>query len=458
MTFTSTQPILPIVLQHVEESLMLRHQRHVVLRRPDVRLPALVRFDERLAAHLDGIAVAGVAGQQLVQALLDEEGPAALFVATVGALQARDAALLPRLVDMAEKSPQAERALLSALGWVSAQDLQGTVRALLGSKVAAHRAWGLSACAMHGVDPGPVLLQAEQDASVVVRAHAWCAAARVGRVDLADAARRVLSEPHAHTVQHDEHATVLIDRAASHGPARDRVAAACALALWGQAGHPLVQACLLQAVGEPTNGEAALPSEAAHRLLMMSAPLDWGREQIRALGERADGQPALKRRMMRMAAWLGDVQIVPWLIHHLADEQWARLAGESLTLITGLDCGAAECVRDVPGQPVATATEEAQDADVAMDEDDNLPWPDQAKVQAWWRSQGGRFATGQRHFCGAPVSRHHALTVLRQGGQGQRAMAALHLCLLQPEAGLFSVFAPAWRQLRALSQREARAA
>lgn len=107
-----------------------------------------------------------------------------------------------------DQLPEAEQGFLSALGWVSSQDLQGTVRALLGSKEAIHRAWALAACAMHRVDPGPVLTQAVRDADPVVRARAWRVAEQLGRRDLADAARLAISRQAAPV--HDEHATVVV--------------------------------------------------------------------------------------------------------------------------------------------------------------------------------------------------------------------------------------------------------
>ena len=53
------QPIPTVVRQHVEETAILRNTRSVLVRAPHVKLHHLRRLDDRLAAHLDGIAVAG---------------------------------------------------------------------------------------------------------------------------------------------------------------------------------------------------------------------------------------------------------------------------------------------------------------------------------------------------------------------------------------------------------------
>lgn len=441
-------PVMVVVQQHAEEVAALRHVRSVLVRAPHVALHRLARLDERLAAHLDGLHVAGEPGLACLRQALSMPTVGAVFALAVVALQSRDAVTLSQLVALAASLPEARRGLLSAMGWVSAEDLQGTVRALLGSKVATHRAWALLACAMHKVDPGPYLTQAVQDADEAVRAQAWLVAGRMGRMDLAEAARQAVL-PRA-AAQHDEQATLLLAPAADSPSGSiwtSRRAAAWALTLWGEGQNELVRAAL--AAAGPDRG---LPPQDAHRLAVMAAPLGWAREQVRAMSAQAERNPIMKRRMMRMVAWVGDPQVVPWLLHHMVDDKWARLAGECFTLITGLDL-VVEGLERPSGEPVPPTgpTDNPDDADVAMDEDDNLPWPDQVRVQAWWQAHGGRYAQGHRHFMGSQPDTAHVLGVLRQGGQRQRIMAAEYLCLLQPGQGLFPVAAPAWRQSRWLA-------
>jgi len=96
--------------------------------------------------------------------------------------------------------------------------------------------------------------------------------------------------------------------------------------------------------------------------------------------------------------------------------------------------------------------DDPDDDDVAMDEDDSLPWPDVPKITAWWAANSLRFQSGVRYFMGEPVSREHCLSVLKGGCQRQRIAAAQYLCLLQPGTPLFNTSAPAWRQQRWLAK------
>lgn len=441
---------IPIVIQqHVDDAVSLRQVRAVLTRAPHVQQHRLLRLDERLAAHLDGIAIAGRDGLALLEAALDSPSAGVVFALSVCALQSRDAPLLQRLVMLAATLPEAERGLLSALGWVSSEDLQGTVRALLGSKVPVHRAWALAACAMHRVDPGPVLTQAVQDADAGVRARAWRVAGQLGRRDLADAARLAVSKQAMPL--HDEHATVVLGAGGLQADEQaDKRAAAWALTLWGIGQNDLVRQALIAV--QPGQ---AWPALDVHRLATMAAPMDWGRDQVRALAAKAEASAPAKRRMMRMSGWVGDVQVVPWLVHHMADDQWARLAGEAFSLITGADLAALSLERKPPEGVAPGPNDDPEDHDVAMDEDDGLPWPDQTKVMAWWQAQAARFAVGQRYFAGEPPSTGHAIEVLKTAGQRQRIMAAEYLCLLRPGSKLFPVAAPAWRQSRWLAEEEA---
>ena len=162
--------------------------------------------------------------------------------------------------------------------------------------------------------------------------------------------------------------------------------------------------------------------------------------------------PANKRLLIQGAGIAGDAQYLPWLIGQMADDAFARLAGESFSMITGLDLAYLDLDRKPPGDFEAGPTENPEDENVEMDPDDSLPWPDQAKIQQWWAVNGRRFQPGVPYFMGAPVTREHCIQVLKEGYQRQRIAAAEYLCLLTPGTPLFNTRAPAWRQQRWLAK------
>jgi uncharacterized protein (TIGR02270 family) len=157
------------------------------------------------------------------------------------------------------------------------------------------------------------------------------------------------------------------------------------------------------------------------------------------------------RTVIRAAGWSGDTQVVPWLFKQIEDDRLARVAGESFSFITGADLAWLDLERKPPQRPVAGPSDDPLDDDVALDEDESLPWPDLARLQAWWQAHGREFPAGRRHFAGAAPGTPHCLQVLKENTQRQRAAAALLLSLSTPGTPVFNCAAPARRQQRLLA-------
>jgi len=414
-------PIPVVVQQHVEEAAHLRNVRSTLAHAPHVRLRHLERLDERIAAHLDGIAVAGEYGAALSRRALDPPGTGSVFTATVLAIESRDPARLQHVLALSADAAQSRRGLLSAFGWVSGASLRGITKTLLDANEPWWREVGLAACAMHRVDPGAALLQRaidlENHPALTSRAlHAATALGLVGFRDACVDRVRTSAEPIA-------------------------FAAACAATLLGD------RTAAVDVLRSRTSAPGA-ERDAALALWLKLAPHDEVRELLKAL----HGKPGAISTLIRAIGVVGDSSYIPWLIARMDDLALTRLAGESFSLITGLDLSYLDLDRKPPENARSGPNDDPDDDDVAMDEDDGLPWPDQDKATDWWKANGSRFAPGTRYFMGHPPTTAHCLSVLQTGFQRQRRHAAEHLCLLQPGTPLFNTAAPAWRQQRLLAQ------
>lgn len=407
---------IPIVVhQYAEESAALRRVHSQLVRAPHVKLQQLARLHERLRAHLDGLAVAGEYGWACCQAALESPGVGEVFVATVRALQRNSAPDLERLLALAQALPESRAGVSSAFGWVSAASLQGTARALLSAPEPFRRGIGIVACAMHRAQPGAALADAMHDADPPLRAAAFGVAGALGRVDLLPLCRDACTD----------------DAAAS------RFAAAAAALLLGDRGvAPESLRAIVSAPG-PWRVRAA-------GLLLRVLALPQAHGVLKALAQEA----GLGRLVIQGVGAAGDPLYVPWLIQQMEDPSLARLAGESFSLITGLDLAHLDLERKPPENAEFGPNDDPNDDNVAMDEDDGLPWPDPEKIGAWWQANGHRFAAGTRYFMGEAPSPAHCLTVLKNGFQRQRMAAAAYLCLMKPGTPLFNTAAPAWRQQR----------
>ena len=419
MLTAARAPIGVVVQQHAEDTATLRATRSFLVGAPHVKLHQLRRLDERIAAHLDGLAVAGDYGRRLAEAALANPGHGEAFAATVLAIEGRNAPALAKLLALAESLASVRRGLMSAFGWVSAHSLRGITKGLLDSPGPFARMVGVAACAMHRVDPGPVLTDAVLDADAALRARALRVAGEIGRLDLLPACRNALADEESEVRFHAARAALLLGC---------REAAPAALQTLALSPGPFRQAAI-------------------ELLLKVVAPAQW-RALLKALSQ----ETTQLRLLVRSIGAAGDPHYVPWLLERMVDLKLTRLAGESFSRITGLDLAALDLERKPPEGLELGPNDDPNDANVALDEDDSLPWPDPGKVAAWWNANGASFAAGSRYFMGEAPNTAHCRAVLRRGFQRQRIAAAEYCLLNRPGTALFGVAAPAWRQERELAQ------
>lgn len=406
------------IQQHAEECAFLWLLRARAVDAPHYNLEHLLRLDERVEAHVDGLRVAGDAGWELLVEQLAYEEAGEVFAAAVIALERHDGARIERVLEVAERVPETVPGFVSALGWVEKPKLQGTAKAFIRASSPFLRRLGVAACAVHRVDPQGALDQAMAASDPALRGRALKAAGELGRADLVEAVR-------AHAGDED---------------AGCRFWAAWSAVLLGD--RRQAPRALLAAASDPGSPMQARALRLVPRLLVADAARAW-------FGQMAE-DPARLRPLIEAVGVHGDPHYVPWLIRQMGTPAAARVAGEAFSMITGVDLAYEDLEGEWPEGFSAGPTEDPEDEDVAMDPDEDLPWPAPALVERWWGENAARFPAGQRFLCGQPVTEAHCLEVLRSGYQRQRIGAALELTLMRPDRPLFEWRAPAFRQRAAL--------
>jgi uncharacterized protein (TIGR02270 family) len=415
----SARPIPWVLEQHAQDAAVLFNSCTMLRRAPHVRLRHLSRFENRLAAHLDGLAVGREAGLEACDRALELPGQGAVFGSAVLAIEDQRLERLERLTTLVMAVPAARRGLYGAFGWVEPTHLSGIVAAMLTSPDSFRRLLAVAACGMHRVDPGLTTARRLEDPEPMVRARAWRAAGELGMQDL---------RPVAATA------------AAAEDDPDCQCWAAWSAILLGAKGRALD---LLKQVAM-TPGRFR---RHALQLTLQAMSVADAHALLRPLAQDVTNT----RLLIRGAGLVGDPAYVPWLIDFMADDGRARLAGESFSLVTGLDLAWLDLERKPPENFESGPNDDPNDPNVEMDEDDGLPWPDPAKIQSWWDANSHRFQPGVRYFMGEPLNPANCLRVLKEGFQRQRILAAHYLCLLNPGTVLFNASAPAWRQQRLLS-------
>ncbi|WP_339487736.1 TIGR02270 family protein [Pseudomonas rhizophila] len=404
--------------QHAEEASFLAVLRDYALRAPHYDIDHLDKLDNRLDAHLDGLRIAAPGG---LETLLTQLGPHAIgemFVCVVLAFEAANAKVLSRLSEHLRSALETERGYLMALGWLDWERVSPWIERMLASPEPLFRRLGLAACGMHRHDPGPALLAVLSDADPSVLARAARTAGELRRRDLLPAIR-------THR-QHEDAAT--------------RFWTNWATAQMGDA----------QAL-EPLRQFAEQPGQFQYRALCVL--LAWQeREPSIAWIRQLVQDPRDRRIGIQALGLLGDPVCVPWLIQQMSDLPYARVAGEAFSLITGADLALLDLeLRDLPDFD-AGPNDDPQDTNVAMDPDENLPWPDPQLITAWWQAHGGDFQAGVGYVLGQMQSEASFRQALAHGQQRQRIAAACGIARFRPNEVLFPTSAPAWRQQQLLGR------
>ena len=355
--------VLVVVQQHADEAAHLRATRSVLVRAPHVRMLNLQRLDERLAAHLDGLSESGRLSRELCAVALASPGVGEVFAATSTALEDKDNAVLQRLLTLAASLPPAQAGLTSAFGWMARERLQGIVVSLLGSQDPFSRGVGVATCAMHRVDPGLASGRRILDSSPMVRARALRSAGDIGCEDAVPA----------------------LTAAVGDDDAECRFWATWSCVLLGNRGTALDALTGAGSVDGPYRLKA-------FRLALQAMKGGAAHDVLRRLAQ----DPARMRWVIQGSGIVGDPVYVPWLIGHMDQPETARLAGEAFTLTAGADLSALNLETTQPEEFESGPNENPDDANIEMDPDDGLPWPDREKVAKWWVANATRFQNGQR--------------------------------------------------------------
>jgi uncharacterized protein (TIGR02270 family) len=411
-------PILAQVVEtHAVEAGFLWTKRNRAIRSPHYRLHQLAALDDRLDAHLDALRIASDFSWDLCRAGLEEGGAGEVFAAAVLAFESGADDRINLILEKGPTAPPCIRAVVSALGWVPYDRVKGIIGRLAEAGPVPLRYVGIAAAAAHRRPPAFPLDRA-LCGEPWLDARTFRAIGELGTKDARTAIPQGLKSA-------DE---------ACH--------------FWAAWSGVLVfnePAALdeLLAFAEGDGPFAEMAARTAARRLTSKAAGRWV--------ERLAAESHRLRTAVIAAGAAGDPGAVPWLMEQMKATPLARIAGEAFSMITGADLAAEHLDRPPPDGVEIGPTDNPEDENVAMEEDDHLPWPHPDTVLAWWQANQKRFTPGTRYLLGRPITPDSLQHALLTGYQRQRAAAALELALLQPGRPLFEVRAPGFRQQQLLA-------
>ena len=403
--------VIPQILeQHGEEAAFLWFLRSAAVDAPHYNLGELLQLDGRVEAHLDGWRVGGDAAWALAEASLGAEEPGEVFAAAVLALESGSSDRIERVYDAATSQPELalECGLVSAAGWVEERFAEPFIREGIRDTRPERRSVALRAA---GVRRLPIFEAAEPGDW---RGHPRTEAAMIrglGEVGRADSIAHCL------------------EGTRSEDPD---------VRFWGAWSAALLGSRdgleILREVAEAGGRHAGRALQLAGRAM--------GLEDARAWHRALASRPETLRASVQLAGAMGDPGLIPFLLETMAVEAVARVSGESFSMITGIDLVSEGFAEDAPDGFEAGPSDAADDEEVAMDEDGDLPWPSEKRLAGWWSDRARTFDAGQRYLCGELT--HSAdlrgeLGALDKATQRQRAAMAIELALRTPNEALFEV-------------------
>ncbi len=395
-----------------EDLVALWRIRDRLVNAPHMRVAALVMTDERVEAHLDAVRTGLRSVRSRAVLTAREKELHSIFVSAVVALAEADPeqrwakirALAGEQEDAVSTWPEV-REVVAAIVWSEHGVLRRLMQNLAIEKDSCLRAIGIAAIGARRLDPGEALSGIAELRQVLPRFRAYRTIGQLGRADLMAQLRPGLTDPDPEC----------------------RFWSAWAAARMG-ATEPLETLADIAWNNLPR-------ADRALDLLLRRLDLPQANAWLREFAKLPDRQRAL----IRATGVIGDPLYIPWLIEHMATPATARLAGESFSMITGLDLAYRDLDRRPPADFQSGPNDDPADENVSLDEDENLPWPDPERIGQWWTANRSRFSAGTAYFLGTPKVSADWLEALSDAFQRQRHAAALELAIRQPDKAMFEV-------------------
>ena len=368
-------------------------------------------LEGRIEANLEGLSAIGELGWQVCADQLVYEEPGEIFTAAVIALRSRNAVRIKMVCELALKTPEMTKGIISALGWVEAEIATFWMQRFLSVTDPKYRMLGLAACSVRREDPGKYFLQILQDPDLVkypaMHARALRLIGELNRSDLIPALNAAMD---------------------ADDPLVKFWANWSSALLGNRASVINLKPFLLE------NDELSFK---AIQLIFSLLPVNEGRKWI---GELAT-KPELKRLVITGIGILGDPHAIPWLIQQMKNDQLARIAAWAFSQITGIDLESSNLVIEQADDFETGPTDDIDDENTEMDADEELPWPNVQKISQLWQVHHQLLQPGQRYFQGQEVTKQVLANIFVNANQQQKDLAALQRAALDKHTVLVNTHA-----------------
>jgi hypothetical protein len=372
----------------------------------------LAKLDNRVEAHIDGLRIAGNEGWTLCREALAWEEAGELFTASLLAFESGDVDRIQEVLDAGEKSYELSRGIVSAIGWLPYEEALMHIQKFLDSGSPYLRRIGIASSAVHRKDIGKYIADAISSDDPLFKARALKAASELGRKDLLPFISTLMNDK-------DDHCRFWASWSAAILGNADAVSVLKTFVELSHTPHPNPLPQGERGIQDDPVSVTIMARERAEeavklgmRRLDISSALSWQKELPQ--------NPKTQRLALIGAGVIGDPVLIPWLIEYMNTPEQARVAGESFTMITGVDIAYEDLEGEKPEGFEAGPTESPEDENVEIDPDEDMPWPNPELTLGWWGKNKSAFRNGTRYLLGQPISEN--LQQVMRAGRQRRAL------------------------------------
>lgn len=386
--------------QYVEQASFLWILRSIAVNQPHYTSDDVAVLERRIDAQLDGLMTSIDQAWEICQEALEIGEPGEVFTAAVIAFRSHDNVRIQKSLEAGLADDDTFKALVSVMGWLPDKLIQPWIKKFLASKDLDHKYLAIAACSVRREDPAEHLnrILDRDDCKAHEKLHAR--------------ALRLIGE-----LRRQDLMPKLSEAAKADNENIQFWSAWSAILLGNRAAVEQLEPFVFK------SGSYQLK---AINIAFRALPVEQARRWISRL---VDDKEQIRTAVIATGV-LGDPHAVNWLIKIMPGVSIAKLSGEAFSLMTGIDLEARELAMENPLDAAEHPNEDADDDNLSLDEDENLPRPDVDKISKIWSNEGNNYISGQRYFMGQPVNPENLKHKLGSAYQRQRHAAALELALI----------------------------
>jgi len=407
---SSNHPFYNIYEQYFNEAAFLWVLRSVSLNQPHINKKDIITLEKRIQSQLEGLLTSIDISWSICEESVGLNQAGEIFTSLYVAMNSNNLNNVKKIVESGLESESGIKELTSAIEWLPVSVSNSWLKLLLRGKDLHHKHLGSEVCSFRRIDPGEALLSILKREDCKQNYKFYSSALKLaGELKRQDCISLI------------------------HNALKNKDYEVYFWANWS---------CIL--LGSSKNAEnlksyvfntGKLQNQAID-ICFRVLPINMAKEWISELSKNNNKI----RAAIRAIGILGDPHAVTWLINKMTDSLNAKLAGESFSLITGLDLTQNNLASKEPDNyPVIPGNDE-EDHDVRLDSDENLPYPNVKNIESSWKKIYKNFVVGKRYFMGSLITSEHLKEYVENGMQRQRHYASLELALCETDKSFINTY------------------